>query len=132
MAVLLPQTRVIEDHHLGWKVNPAGCKEAENSVKSFMKQLNSTLDGNAWLVAERLTLADIVVFNALITAFYFSFDGGFLKAMPNAAEWFARMAKLPIVARTAGYFKLAGGAPAKPQAAAAPKEAAGKAAKGGK
>lgn len=125
MANLLPHTRVIEDHHLGWKVNPAACKESENSLKSFMKQLNVSLDGSAWLVGDRLTLADIVVFNALITAFYFSFDGGFLKAMPHAAEWFGRMAKLPIVARSAGYFKLAGGAPAKPQAAAAPaKEAA--------
>ena len=114
MGVLAPNVKVVEDHMWGWKVNPTGCKESENTLKGFMKQLNTSLDGKSWLVGERMTLADIVVFNNLITAFYFTFDAGFLKAMPHAAAWFGKMAKLPIVARTAGYFKLQGGAPAKP------------------
>jgi len=68
------------------------------------------------------------VFNTLICAFTFVFDGSFLKAMPHLAGWFAKMSKLPIVARTAGYVKMQGGA-----VKAAPKaEAKGGKAEGGK
>jgi len=85
-------------------------------------------------VGDRLTLADLAVFNILIPVFTFTYDAGFCKAMPNVAAWFAKLSKLPIVARTAGYVKIAGGAgAAKPQAAPVAAEAKeGKKAKGGK
>lgn len=96
--------------------------------------MNTALDGKSWLVGERLTLADIVAFNILIVAFTFSFDAGVCKAFPNVATWFAKMSKLPVVARTAGYIKMKGGAPqAQAQAQAAPAGGkAGKKEKGGK
>ena len=96
--------------------------------------MNKALEGKSWLVGERLTLADIVVFNDLIIPFTFSFDAGYIsKAIPNVSAWFVKMSKLPVVARTAGYIKVQGGAP-KPQAqaAAAPAKESGKGKKGGK
>ena len=43
------------------------------------------LGESAWLVGERLTLADIVTFNSLLIPYTLSLDGGFRKAMPAAA-----------------------------------------------
>ena len=117
-STLTPQVRKIAGHYWGWNVDNDGIKKAESELKGSAKILNNALAGRAWLVGERLTLADIVAFNILITAFTFSFDAGVCKAFPNLAAWFAKMAKLPIVARTAGYIKMKGGAPA--PAAAAP------------
>ena len=57
-----------------------------------------------------MTLADIVVFNSLLTPFAFVFDAGFRKAMPHVTAWFEKMSKLPFVARNAGYVKMLGGA----------------------
>jgi len=118
-SVITPNAKVAAKHHWGWSVNAGACKEAENNLKGFAKQMNTALEGKSWLVGERLTLADIVVFNILIIPFTFSFDGSYMKAIPNVAAWFSKMSKLPVVARTAGYIKMQGGAP-KPQAAAAP------------
>ena len=95
--------------------------------------MNTALDGKSWLVADRLTLADIVVFNDLIIPFTFTFDAGYMKAIPNVVAWFVKMSKLPVVARTAGYIKVAGGAPAaKAAPAKAEKADGGKKKEGGK
>jgi len=78
------------------------------AIKEAVKVLNGQLGDRAWIVGDRLTLADIVTFNALIVPYTFSLDGGFRKAMPKAAEWFLKMSKLPVVTRTAGYVKWVG------------------------
>ena len=129
-STITPLCRDIAGHYWGYKPNAEGVKAAESKLKGACKVLNTALEGKSWLVGERLTLADIVAFNILIIAFTFSFDAGVCKAFPNVAAWFAKMSKLPVVARTAGYIKMKGGAP-QAKAAAAP-AAAGKAAKGGK
>jgi len=108
-CTIWPLMRTSAYHHWGIKPDDAGRKVAEAQLKSVAKCLNGQLNGKSWLVGERLTLADIVVFNSLMIAFTFVFDGGFLKAMPNLAGWFAKMSKLPVVARTAGYVKMQGG-----------------------
>ena len=64
--------------------------------------------GKHWLVADRLTLADIVVFNSLIIPFAFVLDSNFKKAMPHMAHWYDKMRKLPLIVRTAGYLKCKG------------------------
>ena len=132
MSVLAPAKKVVAKHHWGWSNDAAGCKDAENTLKSFAKALNGALEGKSWLVADRLTLADIVVFNDLIIPFTFAFEAGYMKAIPNVVAWFTKMAKLPVVARTAGYIKVAGGAPAAKPQAAAPAKAEGKKQEGGK
>jgi len=119
-------------HTYGWKVDKNAYADGTKNLKDACKVLNTRLDGQNWLVGERLTLADIVTFNALIFPFSFVLDGGFRKAMPNVAAWFEKMSRLPVVARTAGYVKMCGAGPAKNAAAAAPAKAKGGKAKGGK
>merc|ERR1712176_1447331 len=71
-------------------------------------QLNAHLEGKGWLVGGRLTLADIVVFNAVLAPFNYCFDPGFRKAIPFACSWFDRISKLPFVSRNAGFLKMMG------------------------
>lgn len=131
-STITPIVRKVAGHYWGSKPDDAGIKGTENQLKKAATVMNSALNGKSWLVGERLTLADIVAFNILIIAFTFSFDAGVCKAFPNVAAWFAKMSKLPVVARTAGYIKMKGGAPQAGAPQAAP--AAGKAGKqkGGK
>lgn len=72
--------------------------------------LDAQLAGKYWLVGNELTLADIVTFNSLLLPFQLMLDGNFRKAMPNVAAWFAKMSRLPLVTRTAGFVKCLGGA----------------------
>lgn len=110
-STITPLCKTIAGHFWSGKPDDNARKAAESKLKAAVKVMNSALDGKSWLVGERLTLADIVAFNILIIAFSFSFDAGVCKAFPHVASWFAKMAKLPIVARTAGYIKMKGGAP---------------------
>lgn len=52
-----------------------------------------------------MTLADIVVFNSLLSPFTFAFDAGFRKAMPHVSAWFESMSRLPFIAGIAGIVK---------------------------
>ena len=88
-------------------------------------KLNAHLNGKAWLVGGRLTLADIVVFNSLLSPFTFAFDAGFRKAMPHVCAWFQKMSKLPFVSRTAGIIRPMGTSPATAPAAAGVKQPKG-------
>ena len=75
-------------HVFGYRENKAAFDEGVKKTKEAVKILNTQLQGKQWIVGNRLTLADIVTFNALLIAFTFVLDGGFRKAMPNAAAWF--------------------------------------------
>ena len=113
-------------HTFGFVDDKPGFSKASADVKACAKLLNERLKGKSWLVGDRLTLADIVAFNALIVPFAFVLDGGFRKAMSDVSAWFEKMSKLPVVARSAGYVKMHG-------AGAAPAQAkGGDAGKGGK
>lgn len=89
----------------GWKDDPVAAATSVNAMKDAVMKLNTHLNGKSWLVGGRLTLADIVVFNSLLTPFTFIFDAGFRKAMPHVCNWFEKMNKLPFVARTAGIIR---------------------------
>lgn len=110
-------------HIFGWKEDKAAHDNGVKAIKEAVKTLNGQLGDRSWIVGDRLTLADIVTFNALLVPYTFVLDGGFRKAMPKAAEWFLKMSKLPVVTRTAGYVKWVGAGQDAP---------AGGAAKGGK
>ena len=90
----------------GWNEDPEGAKESANALKAGAKVLNEHLNGKSWLVGERMTLADIVVFNSLLSPFTFTFDAGFCSAMPHLCSWFGKMSKLPLILRTAGSVKI--------------------------
>ena len=113
-------------HTFGFTDDKTTFENAVKTIKEQVKILNMHLEEKSWLVGDKLTLADIVTFNALIIPFSFVLDGGFRKAMPHAAAWFLKISKLPVVTRTAGYVKWVGAG--QEQAAAA----GGKAAQGGK
>jgi len=95
-------------HIFGVKEDKKAHDDGMKIVKEAVKVLNTKLGDSAWLVGDRLTLADIITFNALLIPFTPSLDGGFRKAMPQAAAWFFKMSKLPVVTRTAGYVKMLG------------------------
>ena len=121
-------------HIFGMKEDKAAYDAGVKAIKEACKVLNTQLGDKAWLVGERLTLADITTFNQLILPFTFFLDGGFRKAMPNVSAWFLKMSKLPVVTRTAGYVKWLGAGmdqPAGGAAAAKGGDKGGKA-KGGK
>ena len=106
-------------HIWGMKDDPAGSARSLNALKDAATKLNTHLNGKSWLVGARLTLADIVVFNSLLTSFTFAFDVGFRKAMPHVSSWFERISKLPFVAKVAGIIRPMGtGQPGKAPAAA--------------
>ena len=123
-------------HIFGMKEDKAAYDAGVKAIKEACKVLNTQLGDKAWLVGERLTLADITTFNQLILPFTFFLDGGFRKAMPNVAAWFLKMSKLPVVTRTAGYVKWLGAGMDQPAggagAAAAKGGDKGGKAKGGK
>lgn len=95
-------------HVFGWKEDKKAHDDGLKVVKEAVKNINTQLADSAWLVGDRLTLADIVTFNALLLPCTLSLDAGFRKAMPNAFAWFNKMSKLPVVTRTAGYVKCLG------------------------
>ena len=103
----------------GWAEDEAGAAAAAKTLKQCLSQLNTHLEGKGWLVGGRLTLADIVVFNALIAPFNYLFDAGFRKAVPSAVAWFEKVSKLPFVARNAGFLKMMGAGKQQPATAAA-------------
>ena len=118
----------------GMKYDVNSFNDGAKALKEQVKALNAHLGGErSWLVVDRLTLADLVMFIALIHPFRLVLDAGFRKAMPQAAEWFLKMSKLPVVTRTAGYVKwLGAGNEQAAGAAAAGKAKGGKADKGAK
>ena len=92
-------------------------------------QLNVSMGDRAWLVGDSMTVADIVVFSALIPAFQLSLDAGFRKATPALENWFERMSQLPVVTRQIGFIKVCGGRVTSAPAPSSGKKDAGKQAK---
>jgi translation elongation factor EF-1beta len=68
--------------------------------------LNTHLAGKTFMVAQRITLADLAIFVPMSIAFGFVLDAGFRKAMPNVSDWFARVAAQSCVIRVAGNAKM--------------------------
>ena len=119
-------------HVFGWKDDKKGHDDGIKAVKSAMQVMDKQLANSAWLVGDRLTLADVVTFNALILPLTLSVDAGFRKAAGNAFAWFDKMSKLPVVTRTAGYVKTMGAGKEQPAAGGAAKGGKAQQAKGGK
>ena len=73
------------------KENKKAHDDGIKAVKEAVKVINTQLKDSEWLVGNRLTLADVTTFNALLLPFTLSLDGGFRKAMPAASAWFLKM-----------------------------------------
>ena len=65
------------------------CEKENNNVKNYLKILEKELEGKKYLVNNRLTLADIVLFRYLRLFMMFVFpDGMRKKVLPNVTKWF--------------------------------------------
>lgn len=79
--------------------------EANKELKSLCKLVNNQLQGG-YLVDGHLTLADVFVAVALAPAFQTVLDGGFCKAMKNAASWANQIYALKEVRTVLGAVRL--------------------------
>ena len=61
---------------------------ATSDIKSQIKTLDTRLNGQDWLVGERLTLADLYVAALLTVPYSLTLDAGYQKAMGNVTSWY--------------------------------------------
>jgi len=101
-STLTPLVRHIEDH--AFKATPV-----DNAVRvqldAEVRKLDKQLNGKKFLVGDHMTLADILVFCSLISAFQLVLDADFRKSVPHLTKWFNHMASLPEVRKRAGAIK---------------------------
>ncbi len=69
--------------------------------------MNTHLDSSkaAFLVSNRLTVADIVIATELLPVYQSALDGGFRKAMAPLTQWIETFSKLPEVTSVLGNVK---------------------------
>ena len=90
----------------GWAVVETDAyNTAVKDIKDHLKMVNTHLQGKDYLVAGRLTVADVVVALALIPVYQVALDMGFRKAMPNVTAWLEKFVKLPEVVSRLGNVK---------------------------
>ena len=70
-----------------------------------MKTIDKALTGRKYLVGDGLTIADILVFCSLMSAFQLVLDAEFRKTVPNVTKWFELVASLPEIRKRAGAVK---------------------------
>jgi elongation factor 1-gamma len=63
----------------------------------LLKRLNSYLLHNTYLAGERITLADITVFTAVLDLFIHVLDANLLKSISNVTRWFLTCFNHPII-----------------------------------
>lgn len=79
----------------GEPADPEVFNNSVKEVKEIVKIINVHLQGKKYLVADRVTVADIAIAVQLIPLFQTTLDGGFRKAMPNVTAWLEGLVKLP-------------------------------------
>lgn len=102
---LLKNVKTIEATVYGTRVDPDAHAAAVKEVKETCKILNILLAGKNWCCGSAITIADVHLFTTLAPAFQLCLDGGFRKAMPALAQWFEKMAALPVVVGRLGFIK---------------------------
>lgn len=68
--------------------NPQATKLAIDDINKAMKTLDTHLKTRSFLVGQRLSLADIVISQTLVTFYKIVFDAGFRKKYQNVNRWF--------------------------------------------
>jgi len=113
---------------LGKPVAPADFSALVKELKAVAKTLDTHLQGKQWIAGDSFSLADLYTGAFFVASFQTVLDGGFRKAVPNLAAWFANFIAHQPVIRRMGRIQLCakalkpattGGPP--PGAAAAPK-----------
>ncbi|OQR77597.1 elongation factor 1-gamma-like [Tropilaelaps mercedesae] len=80
--------------------------KAQTEIKAILAYLNKTLLPKTFLVGERLSLADIAVFSALLPLYKLVLDPSFRKPYTNVNRWFETILNQPNVKSVLGEVKL--------------------------
>lgn len=116
---VLQYTSIADNHILpsvcGWvlpslksasvKNSKDSINEAKNNLQHIMDAMNKTLLDKTYLVGERISLADIGVFSALMPAYENVFDSEMRKKYSNVSKWFETILHQPNVKSVVGDFK---------------------------
>jgi len=79
---------------------------AKEEVVNILKYLNTTLLPKTFLVGERISIADIVIFTSLLPAFVHVLDPQVKKPFVNVNRWFTTILHQPQVKKIVGSVKL--------------------------
>lgn len=82
-------------------------ERAKEDVKQALNVLNQRLLDNTFLVGERVTLADIVVFTTLLNLYQYVLEPSFRAPYGNVNRWFTTVLNQPQVLTVVKDFKLA-------------------------
>ncbi|XP_053608222.1 elongation factor 1-gamma [Plodia interpunctella] len=105
---LLPASCAWVFPYLGiMQFNKQNVERAKNDLLSALRTLDAHLLTRTFLVTERVTLADIIVFCTLIHAFQHVLEPGARAALRSVTRWFATLAAQPPVRRALGALELA-------------------------
>jgi len=74
----------------GWdKYEKDKADKENNNIKNYLKALNTTLEKNKYIIGDKITLADIVLFRHLRFFMMFHFPEGMRKSLfPKVTSWF--------------------------------------------
>jgi len=86
--------------------NKNAVNKAQDDVKKVMTILNNVLLKKTYLVGERITLADIVVFCSLLQLYQQLFDQTYRSSFPNVNRWFITLANQKQFKNVLGEVKL--------------------------
>jgi len=104
-TALPPQFPAIMAIH-GWsdQITSEAFTASTSATKAVCKTINGALTAD-FLTGANVTVADVVLASFFIVSMSTTLDGGFRKAMPKFAAWFARVTALPEFVAVAGHIK---------------------------
>jgi len=77
----------------------ANTKISKEDLLSSATRLDDILHARTYLIGERITLADISVFTALLPLYEYVFDPHYRKQYTNLSRWFSTISNQPLVKR---------------------------------
>ncbi|XP_076172358.1 alanine--tRNA ligase, cytoplasmic isoform X3 [Ptiloglossa arizonensis] len=81
-------------------------KTSKEDLLFSLKKLNNILQTKTYLVGEKISLADIAIFTALIPLYEYVFDSAYRKQYTNLNRWFFTILNQPQVTCVIKHFKL--------------------------
>ncbi|XP_045499771.1 elongation factor 1-gamma [Colias croceus] len=109
---LLPASCTWVFPYLGiMQFNKVNVERAKSDLLAALKLLDSHLLTRTFLVTERVTLADIIVFCTLIHSFQHVLEPSLRSSLVNVQRWFVTLANQPQVLRVTGALTLCSAAP---------------------
>ncbi|CAK1582433.1 unnamed protein product [Parnassius mnemosyne] len=109
---LLPASCAWVFPYLGiMQFNKVNVERAKSDLLAALRMLDEHLLTRTFLVTERVTLADIIVFSSLLHAFQHVLEPSMRSDLVNVSRWFSTLAHQPKVAAVVGELTLCSAAP---------------------